>query len=306
MIKFRRILVPIETRAVSRLAVEPALRLARETGAHVTVVEVVRNDAVSRDPSLSAERTRACEEELKEIIAPLAKEGIEASAAVLHGRPFEEIIRAVIRDGHDLVVKVAGEEGWFRDTFLGSTDLNLLRKCPCPLWLVHPDGGSRYERILAALHLDPENDESTALDRSILDLATSLAALHGSEVHAAHCYDPMAGGWLEHRLGDEAYQRWLESARTSASEAFASALRPFEDEIPPDRRHLVRGDPGYLLPRIVDELRVDLLVLGTVARSGVPGLLVGNTAERVLAQVRASLLALKPVGFRSPIELRRD
>jgi nucleotide-binding universal stress UspA family protein len=44
-----------------------------------------------------------------------------------------------------------------------------------------------------------------------------------------------------------------------------------------------------------------LVVMGTVARTGVAGLLMGNTAERVLQRLQGSVLAVKPPGFKSPI-----
>jgi len=48
-------------------------------------------------------------------------------------------------------------------------------------------------------------------------------------------------------------------------------------------------------------LRIDLLVMGTVCRTGSPGLIIGNTAERVLDSVKCSVLTVKPAGFVSPI-----
>ena len=47
--------------------------------------------------------------------------------------------------------------------------------------------------------------------------------------------------------------------------------------------------------------RVDLLCMGTVARSGLRGLLTGNTAENVLPWIDCSLLAVKPQGFVTPV-----
>jgi nucleotide-binding universal stress UspA family protein len=66
-------------------------------------------------------------------------------------------------------------------------------------------------------------------------------------------------------------------------------------------RH-VRGNPERVIPEIVDEAGVDILVMGTVARTGVPGFVIGNTAENVLRRLDCSLLALKPPGFTSPIK----
>ena len=46
---------------------------------------------------------------------------------------------------------------------------------------------------------------------------------------------------------------------------------------------------------------MDIIVMGTVGRTGLPGLFIGNTAENVIDQVDCSLLAVRPEGFASPV-----
>jgi universal stress protein E len=41
--------------------------------------------------------------------------------------------------------------------------------------------------------------------------------------------------------------------------------------------------------------------MGTIGRSGIPGLLIGNTSETVLQAVNSSVITLKPDDFLSPI-----
>ena len=53
----------------------------------------------------------------------------------------------------------------------------------------------------------------------------------------------------------------------------------------------------------IEESSADLLVMGTIARSGIPGLLVGNTAERLMPSVTCSVIAVKPEGFVCPVQL---
>lgn len=43
-------------------------------------------------------------------------------------------------------------------------------------------------------------------------------------------------------------------------------------------------------------------IMGTVGRTGIPGFLIGNTAETVLRQVACSVLAVKPTGFVTPVQ----
>ena len=54
---------------------------------------------------------------------------------------------------------------------------------------------------------------------------------------------------------------------------------------------------------MIKKLQADLVVMGTVARTGIAGLLIGNTAEAILEQVQCSVLAVKPPGFVSPVKL---
>jgi hypothetical protein len=43
--------------------------------------------------------------------------------------------------------------------------------------------------------------------------------------------------------------------------------------------------------------------MGTVARTGIAGFVMGNTAEMMLRQLRGSVLAVKPPGFVTPVTL---
>jgi nucleotide-binding universal stress UspA family protein len=58
-----------------------------------------------------------------------------------------------------------------------------------------------------------------------------------------------------------------------------------------------------VIPDFAMEEQIDLIVMGTVGRSGISGLFIGNTAEKVLQKVDCSVLAVKPEGFVSPVKL---
>jgi universal stress protein E len=73
----------------------------------------------------------------------------------------------------------------------------------------------------------------------------------------------------------------------------------------PGRRveHLRKGNPAEVITRFVTDERIDAVVMGTVVRIGLPGFLIGNTAETVLDRVSCSLFTVKPDGFVSPVLL---
>ena len=66
--------------------------------------------------------------------------------------------------------------------------------------------------------------------------------------------------------------------------------------------HMSWGTPWQEIRRISQHQSADLIVIGTVGRSGLKGLLLGNTAEKVLDTCGCSILTVKPDGFVSPIE----
>lgn len=67
--------------------------------------------------------------------------------------------------------------------------------------------------------------------------------------------------------------------------------------------HSIEGDACSVIPEVAAREQVDLIVMGTVARVGLEGYFIGNTAETVLNRVACSVLTIKPEGFVSPIKL---
>ena len=49
--------------------------------------------------------------------------------------------------------------------------------------------------------------------------------------------------------------------------------------------------------------KIDLIVMGIIFRTGVLGVLIGDTAEDVLKKVDFSVLAVKPDDFITPVKL---
>jgi nucleotide-binding universal stress UspA family protein len=67
--------------------------------------------------------------------------------------------------------------------------------------------------------------------------------------------------------------------------------------------HLAPGNPGLLIPDIGREIGAELIVIGTVGRTGIAGLLIGNTAESIISEVECPVLAIKPEGFETPVKV---
>ena len=195
----------------------------------------------------------------------------------------------------------------------GSTDMHLMRKCPCPVWIMKSTEQQHYRRILVAVDQDPQDAVKAVLNRQILEISTSLALAEFSEliiVHAwhlageGHFRSPRTGfsdAEVDAIVAEAASEkrRWLEKlVNTYAAKADKNAV----DYVKP-QLHLVKGDPKHIVPTTARELDVDLVVMGTVARTGIAGFFMGNTGESILTQLDCSVLTVKPPGFFSPVTL---
>ena len=94
-------------------------------------------------------------------------------------------------------------------------------------------------------------------------------------------------------------KRWemLAKARDQAQKSLDELLAGCTLEDLRHRIHLLQGDPRVLIPGLAQQERIDSSVTSPVCRAGVPGCVVGTTAEKVLQHVDTSVPTEKPEGF---------
>jgi len=321
MKRFKDILCVVARGAEHKPALERAVTLAENNQASLTVIAVAERVAagigmpdggpISAD--LQAALVSVHEQELESLIEPY-RQRIKMQARVLVGTLFLEIIREVLRDGRDLVIKTAETWDW-QDRFFGSDDMHLLRKCPCPVWLVKPEALKTHRRILAAVDVDDvypprEMELRRTLNLQLFEMASSLALAEFAELHIVHAWDAIGEGIMhgafmktpEEEIMAHVEQERLHHAANLDTLIHEVAERDALDYLKP-RTHLVKGWARREIPALAKEIEADLVVMGTVARTGVPGFIVGNTAETILNQIDCSVLAIKPPGFETPVTL---
>lgn len=320
MNRFRNILCMVAPDTAYESALEAAHTLAAKNGARLTVLDVVPAlpAGASLPPGLPSvselqagwmnERRRALEERL----APW-RERLDLRVEELSGRRFLQVIRSVLRNDHDLVIKTAEDPDW-ASRLLGSDDMHLLRKCPCPVWLTRPGEPQQYQSILAAVDFDASDATSitSELNTRILALSASLALRHSARFHLVHVWDAPAESLLRRwsEDPDQASFTYVSAERDRHQEGMERIRAWLDDYLGRDtaagldpQLHVLRGSPGAVIPGVAERVGADLTVMGTVARTGIAGLFMGNTAETVLEQLRSSVLAVKPAGFVSPVQL---
>lgn len=243
---------------------------------------------------------------------------LKANIVVASGIGFIEIIKHAIHHQHDLVVKCAEDMDWI-DRMLGSEDLHLLRKCPCPVLMLKPDQKNNFQKVLATVDVNDAFDEldegrvQEQLNQDVLEYSAALSLPELSEIHIGSAWEAYAEDFLRHggfsSTPEEKVDRYVEQERRECSTKLEALVRKMDEMLGKatvqylqPRTHLVKGGASKEIPLMIENYDIDLIVMGTVGRVGIPGLIIGNTAESILEQTKCSVLAIKPEGFKSPVE----
>ncbi|MDJ0807539.1 MAG: universal stress protein [Gammaproteobacteria bacterium] len=311
MKRFKNILYHADGDKPSGESLNRAVSLAKSNDARLTVIDVIEEadlaDDVQQRYQLNLQdmlRQRRLEQ-LHALLEPHQGSGLDIQTEVITGTPFIELILHIQHNAHDLLIKAPHPpEGLTQRLFYGSFDLHLLRKCPCPVWIDRPESAHPYRHILAAV--DPMDAACNGLNRLILDLASSLAERESAQLHVVHAWEMPGESMLRSgraRISITEVERLLAETEQTHRQRLDDLLRHYDLSSEDSRISLVKQSAAKAITSLARELNADLIVMGTVGRTGLPGLIIGNTAEDILQTTQASVLAVKPDGFVSPVSM---
>jgi nucleotide-binding universal stress UspA family protein len=307
MQRFKNILLVHEGRPRGRRARNRAVDLAARNHARLKLVEVADPVPVSdvqyrsRDGEIDLQELlkRELEGNLAQKAAELSGGKLEVESRILFGNPFMEIMREVHHARHDLVLLTAEGDGGLKEHLFGSLSRHLLRKCPCPVWVVRPARRKKGIRVLAAVNPAETHPSARTLDRTILEMASSLARMYHGTLDIVHVWQQAPRSGRVHR---NVVAKWNAELLQAAEQRVAEMLASYDFSDLKPRIHLPGGSTGLRIVEVAEERKVDVVVMGTLSRSGLKGMIMGNTTESVLQYIDASILAVKPEGFESPVK----
>jgi len=136
-----------------------------------------------------------------------------------------------------------------------------------------------------------------------LNEAVGVAQQTGAQLHVLHVIESagLSVDLLDTKVSGTPARTLRALIEADVQQQFRAFLAQSQQESVKLETHLLWGSPANQTLNLATQLGTDLIVLGTVGRNGVEGLLLGNTAESVLVHCDCDVLAVKPAGFVSPI-----
>lgn len=140
--------------------------------------------------------------------------------------------------------------------------------------------------ILATVDVGNADGEHRHLHTTIIDHGYDIARLAKGHLHVITAHpSPMLSS------ADPVFQ-----LKSTIEAKYREQCKAFQAEFDVDDEHLhiEEGPADVLIPFMAHKLQAAVTVIGTVARTGLSGALIGNTAEVVLDALESDVLVLKP------------
>lgn len=304
MLNLKNIVVGLDYSAQAKAALSQARRLAARSGATVHAIHVVESLAMA-DMGEAINKTL---EQISEHFVGVARNYVtkvakevgfrdgELRVYVEVGAPLPAINRLVEQVKADLlVVGRTGSTSQARG--IGGLAFKCVRAAPTKVLVLHGEEKGGFQRVVAATDFSEPAGEA-------LREAVGLAQAEGAELHVVHVRKPE----LAVPLGDPLLTPpvWLGDQKELDAAADRMARRKVEAAVVPHevvlsgtkviRAVTTHASAGLGLLEYAEGVKADVIVMGTLGRSGLKKLLLGSTAERVVREGGCAVLAIKPTG----------
>ncbi|MDB4327347.1 universal stress protein [bacterium] len=297
----KRILVVISGRHTEHPALERALKFAEFDDVHIHLFNSIYEPVMELTDVLSSEHRKEMKRQymadrylyMDTIADSLDQKGVSCSVNVAWHRELHEAIEEVVDELEpDLVIKRISADASNINPFTMPVDRHLLRYCKAPLLLVRNSSWVN-KPLLAAIDPTVLDQKHIALNHNILEYSKMLADVTKTQLHSVSAFETpnmapsMDVGWSNIDF---------ESIKVETTNVHKNKMETLlkEHDLFTSPYHVLEGRADIAIPNITKKIDAQLLILGTVGRTGLSGAFIGNTAEHVLANMSCDILTLKP------------
>ena len=267
-------------------ALAHAVEIANIAGGHIHAFCAVYEDDLSgytsRRDAKNKVKHRAMDM-VDDLIKPLANDQVTVAREVIwNGHWYQAAVHACAKVGADYMVKCTDTHKKALNLLKKRSDFYLLRHITCPVLLVHTVESRRYERVLATVAIEDGDDGHDRLNNLVISEARRICRITGGELHVLATHKDRPNFFKLLGFRSDADDEKLPSKQLISSHF----------DIEPDKIHLASGPTEQAIVEKAMQIDARLLVLGTIARAGVSGAVLGNTCEKVVDQLTIDILTV--------------
>lgn len=297
MLDINHILVVLDSEHPEQIALDRALWLARSLDADLTLMTCTW-EAYCEDHSTLDTETRS---RVKQALLQKATQWLESfSSEAGDLRIFTEVhwqkhlhdgvLESLRHTDFDLVIKGTGPHHLI-DRIFTHTDWNLLRHCPAPVMLVKSARPWAHNRVLACIDATSADQGHQLINDNILSYAEHLSDHFETDLHLVNAYPLVAVAFamVPEVSAPDDIQKYIHEQHEDACGQWARKYNIRNDHL-----HIREGDAEDVVASVAQDIRADVVVVGSIGRTGLAGVLIGNTAELLVDKVGCDVIVIKP------------
>lgn len=296
----KNILVVMDRENNDARALERGLWLAHKTQAELTLLTNVW-DSYSADNITLDEDTRY---QLRSGLSMQAKSWLESFLSGDKAKGvtinldvrwekhlFEAVIKATEEQHFDLVLKAPNQQHSLMDRIFTPLDWNLLRHCPAPVMLVRSAKAWQDNRLLTCIDATSADEGHQRINDNVLTFAENLSDHFTTDLHLVNAYPlvNVAFAMVPEVTAPEDLHQYVQGQHESACYQWAEKYNVDKSKV-----HVLEGSPEVVVSDLAEQISADLVIIGSIGRSGFSGMLIGNTAELLLDKIQCDILVIKP------------
>jgi nucleotide-binding universal stress UspA family protein len=283
------ILVTTDGSKYSEGAVREAIKLAKKCSGKLLAMSVVETNEeyAAIAPELVEKAEQAARAHLDAIKAQAKKEGMECDTIIREGEEsYKYIIDEAVKNKCTMIVMGRQGRTGLRRLMMGSVTARVIGYSPCDVLVVPSEARQEFKNILIATDGSKYSvkaaDEAICLAKRSGGTLTVISVI--SDEYAAHENLELTVKQRE-KIGNKAEsdaEKYTREAREAAQKEAVQA-----------KAFVMSGKPADIIIQMAQEIKADLVVLGSHGRTGVDKLLMGSVAERVIVLSACPILVVK-------------
>jgi universal stress protein E len=304
-----KILVIIDPQQENQPALTRAIELTglMDVSLHVVLFtdgnskELPTFDGDSSEPWANGSNyVRQCQLWLDQLLKPYMDKGLSITSEVSAFRRLHEaVIQMAFRQDVIFIFKPMRQHSLLKRTLYTSTDWNLIRTCPFPLLLINDTQPLQGRDIIAAVKFGNQDTDHKDLNRMIMSQAVAIAKLFDSRIQVVNSV-PLPSIPMGYSATEPSGHQIIKGLERDHKDQAIELANSFD--VPEDCVTVIEGQTEAVVNKLAEQSNAGIVILGSVARTGLAGLFIGNTAERVLEETATDVLVLKQADFASPIQ----
>ncbi len=281
---YKKILIAIDGSETSMHALREFLKFSKTENFSITVVSVIpayEGDLASMwTDNITASIKKACDVALAEALKIAVEEGVPIETICEEGEIYERIIELADAENYDLIVMGKKGMSLIEKAFVGSVTSRVIGYSRQDVLVIPYGAKVSWKNILIAT-------DGSLYGEAAARKAIEIAARYHSEIKALSVVDVTVEFMLR---ANEVYKSLVVKAK-----GFTDSIKEKASSAGVKSESLVRDGEVYKV--IIDtakEHQTDMIVMGSLGRTGIKRLLMGSTAERVLGNATFPVLIVKP------------